>query len=116
MSFKKNTTFNLRLHFYLLYEKEFIKAISSAALRICIYIIIQKYKIGVIIRQKTGRLNPSILSTQKFQIVSKKGVFFSSHATGSSVIGMLLVPAVMLTGNFKIRLDGKKKPEVKKIS
>lgn len=63
-------------------------------------------------------LHPSTLSTQKFQILSKKGVFFSSHTTESPVIGMLLVPAVMLTGSFKIRLDGKKnpKPEVKKIS
>lgn len=67
-----------------------------------------------------GMLHPSTLSTQKFQILSKKGVFFSAHATESPVIGMLLVPAVMLTGSFKIRLDGKKKTkhqtEVKKIS
>lgn len=55
------------------------------------------------------RLHPSIFSTQKFQILSKKGVVFFSHTTGSSVIGMPLVPAVMLTGIFKIRIDGKKK-------
>lgn len=65
-------------------------------------------KDGVIIRQKMRRLHPSILDTQKFQILSKKGVFFSSHTTGSSVVGMQLVPAVTLTGSFKIRLDGKK--------
>lgn len=56
-----------------------------------------------------ARLHPSIFSTQKFQILSKKGVVFFSHTTGSSVIGMPLVPAVMLTGIFKIRIDGKKK-------
>lgn len=55
------------------------------------------------------RLHPSIFSTQKSQILSKKGVVFFSHTTGSSVIGMPLVPAVMLTGIFKIRIDGKKK-------
>lgn len=56
-----------------------------------------------------ARLHPSIFSTQKSQILSKKGVVFFSHTTGSSVIGMPLVPAVMLTGIFKIRIDGKKK-------